>query len=76
MPKVYFHYLDNSAKQPFRRGDFPEVSKAGRVCLRRFRGFAPKNPTTFEKVDETFAFLNFLNTHFGTCISPKAAPSR
>ena len=30
------------------------------LCLRRFRGFAPKNPTTFEKVDETFVFLHFL----------------
>ncbi len=30
-----------------------------RVCLQRFRGFAPKNPTTFEKVDETFVLPNF-----------------
>ena len=28
------------------------------LCLRRFRGFAPKYPTTFEKVDETFVFLH------------------
>ncbi len=41
------------------------MSRQRVLCLRRFRGFAPKNPTTFVKVDETFVFLHFLNTYFG-----------
>ena len=36
-----------------------ELSELRALCLRRFRGVAPKNPTTFEKVDETFMFLHF-----------------
>ena len=34
--------------------------KRGSLCLLRFRGVAPENPTTFEKVDETFACPTFF----------------
>ncbi len=50
------------------------MSKACALCLRRFRGFAPKYPTTFEKVDETFVFLHFLKYPLWTLPGREACP--
>ncbi len=44
------------------------VSRQRVLCLRRFRGFAPKYPTTFEKVDETFVFLHSLEYSLWTLL--------
>ncbi|WP_369296096.1 hypothetical protein [Acutalibacter sp.] len=33
---------------------------------RRFRGSAPKNPATFEKVDETFTVCSLFTLYLGT----------